>query len=149
MNPVRQAVGDRNRKGGVHPAGFLVFALLLVGFSVLFSASVLAQDQAEPEDSDPSDQPVSLLQQAAQAPRDPEGEEDEEMAQQATDYVAWLMRRKSNFRQIYDWMKSCLIYKNSVLKVWWAEDEEEITEEYKDLTEAEMTEIILCNRMFG
>ena len=73
---------------------------------------------------------------------EPEGEEDEDAAQQATDYVSWLMRRKGNFRQIFDWMKSPLIYKNSVLHVWWEESETEVTEEYTGLSVDEMTEIV-------
>ena len=73
---------------------------------------------------------------------EPEGEEDEDAAKQATDYVAWLMRRKDNFRQIFDWMKSPLIYKNSVLHVWWEETETEVTEEYTGLSEEEFSEIV-------
>lgn len=72
---------------------------------------------------------------------EPEGEEDEEAAQQATDYISWLMRRKGNFRQIFDWMKSPLIYKNSVIHVWWDEKEEEVTEEYEGLSLEEFVEI--------
>lgn len=71
-----------------------------------------------------------------------ENPEDEDAAQQATDYIGWLMRRGDTFRQIHDWMKSALIYKFGAIKVYWEEREKVVSEEYTGLTEDEMVAVV-------
>lgn len=57
---------------------------------------------------------------------DPTGPEDEEIAEQATDYVNYIIKKDNpGFRVIRDWMKSALLYKVGALKIWW--DEEDVT----------------------
>jgi hypothetical protein len=69
---------------------------------------------------------------------EPEGEEDEAYADQATDYVNLvLMRDNPGFQIGHDWMKSALISDTSVVKVWWDETEKTVVENYEGLSDAE------------
>jgi hypothetical protein len=64
------------------------------------------------------------------------GPEDEEAAQQETDYVNHVfMQRNSGFMILYTFIKDALLQKTGVVKVWWDEREEEQRETYYDLTE--------------
>jgi hypothetical protein len=67
---------------------------------------------------------------------EPVGPEDEEAAQQETDYVNHvLMQLNNGWRVLYDFAKDGLISKNAIVKVWWEEREQEERETYYDLTE--------------
>lgn len=68
--------------------------------------------------------------------------EDEKVAEQATDYMAWIMKRGDHFQQMFDWMKSPLIHKYSVIKAYWEERETTATEEFSGLTEEEMADLV-------
>ncbi len=77
---------------------------------------------------------------------EPEGPEDEEYAQQATDYVNLvLMRDNPGFQTAVDWMKSALITRTSMVKLWWDETDTVRTEVYGELTDPEFTELVQDN----
>ena len=69
---------------------------------------------------------------------EPIGPEDEDAAEQATDYVNHvLMKQNPGYRIATSWMKSALITGSSFCKVWW-EDLERVKEEtYTGLSEQE------------
>jgi hypothetical protein len=51
---------------------------------------------------------------------EPEGEEDEEYAQQATDFTNYVFNRQNpGFRILYDAFKDALLQKTGVIKYWW------------------------------
>lgn len=72
------------------------------------------------------------------------GPEDEEGAQQETDYVNHVFTKKNNgFKVIYDWFKDALISKNGIVKCYWEDKSEPRKEEYKGLTEMEMVSLLM------
>lgn len=74
---------------------------------------------------------------------EPEGPEDDEYADQATDYVNFcLMRDNDGFRIGQDWMKSALITNTSVVKVWWDEADHVKEENYSGLGEEEFIALV-------
>lgn len=67
---------------------------------------------------------------------EPVGPEDEEAAQQETDYVNHVfMQQNAGFMTLYGFIKDALLSKVGIVKVWWEEREEEQRESYYDLTE--------------
>jgi len=67
---------------------------------------------------------------------EPVGPEDEEAAQQETDYVNHVfMQQNPGFMVLYTLIKDALLQKNGIVKVWWEEGEQEEYETYFDLTE--------------
>ncbi len=67
---------------------------------------------------------------------EPVGPEDEEAAQQETDYVNHVfMQQNPGFMVLYGFIKDALLSKVGIVKVWWEEDEREERETYYDLTE--------------
>jgi hypothetical protein len=67
---------------------------------------------------------------------EPVGPEDENAAQQETDYVNHVfMQRNPGFMVLYSFIKDALLSKTGIVKVWWEEREEEERETYYDLTE--------------
>lgn len=67
---------------------------------------------------------------------EPVGPEDEEAAQQETDYVNHVfMQRNPGFMTLYSFCKDGLLQKVGITKIWWEEREEEERETYYDLTE--------------
>lgn len=67
---------------------------------------------------------------------EPVGPEDEEAAQQETDYVNHVfMQQNPGFMTIYSMIKDALLSKVGIVKVWWEEREEEERETYYDLTD--------------
>lgn len=67
---------------------------------------------------------------------EPIGPEDEEAAQQETDYVNHVLVQLNNgWRVIYDFAKDGLLSKTGLVKVWWEENEQEERESYYDLTD--------------
>ncbi|KRQ11926.1 hypothetical protein AOQ73_05825 [Bradyrhizobium pachyrhizi] len=67
---------------------------------------------------------------------DPVGPEDEEAAQQETDYVNHVfMQQNPGFMTLYAFIKDSLLSKTGIVKVWWEEREQESRETYYDLTE--------------
>jgi hypothetical protein len=67
---------------------------------------------------------------------EPVGPEDEEAAQQETDYVNHVfMQQNPGFMVLYSFIKDALLSKTGIVKVWWEESEQEERETYYDLTE--------------
>lgn len=67
---------------------------------------------------------------------EPVGPEDEEAAQQETDYVNHVfMQRNPGFMTLYSFIKDALLSKVGIAKVWWEEREEEERETFYGLTE--------------
>lgn len=67
---------------------------------------------------------------------DPVGPEDEEAAQQETDYVNHVfMQQNPGFMVLYSFIKDSLLSKVGIVKVWWEEREEESRETYYDITD--------------
>lgn len=67
---------------------------------------------------------------------EPAGPEDEEAAQQETDYVNHVfMQQNPGFMTLYSFIKDALLSKVGIVKVWWEEREEEERETYYDLTD--------------
>ena len=73
----------------------------------------------------------------------PEGPEDVPAAQQATDYINWILTRKNNWSEIFlTWISDALLEKVGIIKVFWDETEKKNREEYHDLTDAELEQLI-------
>ena len=67
---------------------------------------------------------------------EPVGPEDEEAAQQETDYVNHVfMQQNHGFMVLYGFIKDALLSKVGIVKVWWEEREEEQRETYYDLSD--------------
>jgi len=67
---------------------------------------------------------------------DPVGPEDEDAAQQETDYVNHVfMQRNPGFMILYGFIKDALLSKTGLVKVFWEEHEQESRETYYDLTD--------------
>jgi hypothetical protein len=67
---------------------------------------------------------------------EPVGPEDEEAAQQETDYVNHVfMQQNPGFMTLYSFVKDALLSKVGIVKVWWEEKDIEERETYYDLTE--------------
>jgi hypothetical protein len=74
---------------------------------------------------------------------EPQGPEDVEMAEQATNYVNYVFNRQNNgFKVLYDAFKDALISKTGVIKHYWEEKDEVSTETYTNLTEIEYQSIL-------
>lgn len=70
---------------------------------------------------------------------EPTGPEDEDAAQQATDYVNWIWNQQNEgFRNFYTWFKDALLLRNGVMKIWWEEKTDYGTESYEGLTSAQI-----------
>jgi hypothetical protein len=75
---------------------------------------------------------------------EPQGPEDVLMAKQSTDYVNHvIMRQNPGFHIIYQWFKDALLQKNGIVKHYWDDSSETLREEYKNLTDAEFTALLL------
>jgi len=67
----------------------------------------------------------------------PNGPEDVESAQQATDYVNYCLTRDNNlFNECYSTFKDALIRKNGIMKVWWDTEKDVTTHYFTGLDEA-------------
>jgi len=67
----------------------------------------------------------------------PNGPEDVENAQQATDYVNYCLTRDNNlFVECYSTFKDALIRKNGIMKVWWDTEKDVTTHYFTGLDEA-------------
>jgi hypothetical protein len=70
---------------------------------------------------------------------DPKGPEDQEAAEQETDYINHVvMEQNEGFKIFYVWFKDALLSKNGYVKVYAEEKEEEEEYEYKGLTDAQL-----------
>ena len=70
---------------------------------------------------------------------DPKGPEDQEAAEQETDYINHVvMEQNEGFKIFYVWFKDALLSKNGYIKVYAEEEEEEEEYEYKGLSDAQL-----------
>jgi hypothetical protein len=77
---------------------------------------------------------------------EPVGPDDEDAAQQETDYVNHVfMQQNPGFMVLYSFIKDSLLSKTGIVKVWWEEREEEERETYYDLTDDQF--MILVNEV--
>lgn len=66
----------------------------------------------------------------------PVGPEDEQAAEQETDYINHVfMQKNPGFLILYSFIKDALLSKNGIVKVWWEEEEREKRETFYDLTD--------------
>jgi hypothetical protein len=69
----------------------------------------------------------------------PTGPEDEDAADQATDYVNWIWNQQNEgFANFYAWFKDALMKKTGAVKIWWDESEDITRETYQGLSDAEL-----------
>lgn len=74
---------------------------------------------------------------------EPQGPEDEQNANQATDYVNYIFQRQNDgFLTLYTWFKDALLSKNGFVKVYWEEYTESKTENYDNLSSDELAMIL-------
>jgi len=65
-------------------------------------------------------------------------------AEQATDYVNYVLQRQNNGWEIlYNWFTDALLQKNGIIKVWWEESEGWEREEYHGLNDTEMEALLM------
>jgi hypothetical protein len=70
---------------------------------------------------------------------EPQGQQDEETAKQATDYCNWAFYRDNDGLIIlHNWFKDALLQKVGVVKSYWDDKTDVTKEEYKNLTEDEL-----------
>lgn len=73
----------------------------------------------------------------------PRGPEDEEGAQQETDYLNHVvLNQNESYSTLYTWFKDALMYKNGYVKAWWDETIDTAKETYNGLTDEEFTMIL-------
>ena len=70
---------------------------------------------------------------------EPKGPEDQQAAEQETDYVNHVVMEKNNgFEVFYVWFKDALLSKNGYVKVYYEENEEAEEESYEGLTDEQL-----------
>jgi hypothetical protein len=73
---------------------------------------------------------------------EPVGPEDEQAAQQETDYVNHVfMQQNPGFMTLYAFIKDALLSKVGIVKVWWEEGEEEQKETYFGLDDNQFAQV--------
>lgn len=71
------------------------------------------------------------------------GPEDEEAAEQESDYVNYVFFKKNPaFEIMYSWFFDALVQKNGIVKAYWDDSEIITTESYEGLTEAELFDLL-------
>jgi len=81
---------------------------------------------------------------------DPVGPEDEEAAEQESDYTNHVIMKENNgFTVLHDWFKDTLMLKNGYVKRWWDESEETTHESYTGITVDELTRIVQEKEAYG
>lgn len=68
----------------------------------------------------------------------PQGPEDEEAAQQESDYINYIVTQKNDvFEMLVSWIKTGLLQKNGVVKYWWETSRRTETERYENIGDDE------------
>ena len=74
---------------------------------------------------------------------EPHGEEDEERAQQETDYLNYIWNHdNSGYELSHDWCWDALVSKNGVAKIWWDDSDFEERLTYTDVTATRAAELM-------
>ena len=75
---------------------------------------------------------------------EPKGPEDVEMAEQATEYANWVfMRDNPGISVLHTMIKDALLSKVGTVKVYWKDETEVTTESYKELSQDELTMMLM------
>lgn len=73
---------------------------------------------------------------------EPTNQEDEEYAEQATDYINYLIKKKNDgFITFNTWIKDGLLSKVGIVRTWWDATRKTKKESYKGLTDQQLTRI--------
>jgi hypothetical protein len=106
-------------------------------------SKVVSRDLAEAVDGAMPAIMKVFVQSGAIAQFDPVGPEDEEQAQQESDYVNQvIMKDNAGFMTLHDVVKDILLLKNGYGKHWWAEEEKISTESFSGLSMDQVTQMI-------
>lgn len=74
---------------------------------------------------------------------EPRGPEDQQAAEQETDYINYVVMEKNNgFSTFYTWFKDAMLSKNGYVKVWYEEEKEVEKEGYFGLTDEQLAMIL-------
>lgn len=74
---------------------------------------------------------------------DPVGPDDEEQAEQETDYCNHVFYKENEgFLVLYTWINDALLQKNGIVKVYWDETEEVTREAYRGLDDDELVKLL-------
>jgi len=70
---------------------------------------------------------------------EPQGAGDEETAKQVTDYLNYVFYRDNpGFHILNIWFKDALLQKNGIVKIWWDDEKDVVTESYENLSAEEV-----------
>jgi hypothetical protein len=73
----------------------------------------------------------------------PVGQEDEEIASRATDYVNHIWNvDNGGFNIFHDWFKDALLQKNGIIKIWWDDSEKTEKRKYTGLTDDQLAALM-------
>jgi len=74
----------------------------------------------------------------------PQGPEDVPYAEQAQDYINWVLSRQTNFFEVANtWFTDALLAKVGVVKVWWDDSDKWDRETYSDLSDTELESLLM------
>lgn len=106
-------------------------------------SQVVSRDLAEAVDGAMPAIMKVFVQSGAIAEFDPVGEEDEQLAQQESDYLNQvLMKDNAGFMVLHDAIKDTLLLRNGYVKHWWAVEDKVSNEGYTGLTMDEITQML-------
>ncbi len=75
---------------------------------------------------------------------DAEGPEDEQQAEQETDYCNYVFYKENEgFLILYSWFKDALLQKNGIVKIYWDESTKVTREEYENLGDDEFYKLLM------
>lgn len=72
---------------------------------------------------------------------EPQGPEDEEYAEQATEYTNYLIKKNDGFILFNTWIKDALLSKVGIVRTWWDATRKIKKESYQGLTEQQLTKM--------
>jgi len=79
---------------------------------------------------------------------DPKGPEDQDAAEQETDYINHIVMEKNDgYKVFYVWMKDALLSKNGYVKVYYEQEKEVEEEEYSGLTDGQLALLVQGNNV--
>lgn len=79
---------------------------------------------------------------------DPKGPEDQDAAEQETDYINHVVMEKNDgYKVFYVWMKDALLSKNGYVKVYYEQEKEVEEEEYSGLTDGQLALLVQENNV--
>lgn len=74
---------------------------------------------------------------------EPVGMEDEPFAEQATDYINYIVQKQNpGFLIFATWIKDALLSKVGVVRAYWAEHDKVIDRQYRGITELQLTQLL-------